>query len=414
MSARTHSCYTHGLLVAAVATALAGRVNAADVAYSASMASGLDCGSWTTGMIPTDVGSAGAVGYVKKCGSNAEEWAFRWSGVGPIELLPIPPDAYSTLAEATDELGRVGLNVEYASDALDWVAYLLDGPTLTQLPMPRGSDATYVIGLNGTRAVGYWANTITGPYRRPALWDLARGDMLDIPITYGPFGTAVDVNASGHVCGWMGYAEQSDSHGFLYADGVLTDLGAITGGISGQPSAINASGTIVGSGRLIDPKTGASRRSGFIWSNGEMTVVHPYPEYPYCHLRDINDQGDIIGVCWNGSSEVCFILRGGQATDLDELIPADPPLTIDYPSAIDNDGRIAGIAVDLERYTSVGVLLTPVPASADLDGDGAVGGADLAIMLGAWGACGVCRSDLDTDGIVDGQDLALLLGAWER
>jgi hypothetical protein len=50
---------------------------------------------------------------------------------------------------------------------------------------------------------------------------------------------------------------------------------------------------------------------------------------------------------------------------------------------------------------------------ADLDGDGVVGAADLAILLGAWGPCnGGCPSDLDSDGDVDASDLALLLGAW--
>jgi hypothetical protein len=46
----------------------------------------------------------------------------------------------------------------------------------------------------------------------------------------------------------------------------------------------------------------------------------------------------------------------------------------------------------------------------DLDGDGTVGGADLAMLLAAWGTSGA--SDIDGDGDVDGADLALLLAAW--
>ena len=49
----------------------------------------------------------------------------------------------------------------------------------------------------------------------------------------------------------------------------------------------------------------------------------------------------------------------------------------------------------------------------DLDGDGFVGGSDLAQILGAWGLCaGSCIADLDESGAVDGTDLAILLGAW--
>ena len=63
---------------------------------------------------------------------------------------------------------------------------------------------------------------------------------------------------------------------------------------------------------------------------------------------------------------------------------------------------------------SLGVTLAvTVEASgnpADLDGDGTVGGADLAILLNQWGGAG--SADLDGDGLVNGSDLAILLNAW--
>jgi hypothetical protein len=49
---------------------------------------------------------------------------------------------------------------------------------------------------------------------------------------------------------------------------------------------------------------------------------------------------------------------------------------------------------------------------ADLNGDDVVNGADVALVLGAWGTRGFSDADLDFDGFVDGSDLALLLGAW--
>lgn len=48
--------------------------------------------------------------------------------------------------------------------------------------------------------------------------------------------------------------------------------------------------------------------------------------------------------------------------------------------------------------------------TGDLDGDGIVGAADLATLLGAWGQPGA--TDLDGDGTTASADLALLLGAW--
>jgi len=57
---------------------------------------------------------------------------------------------------------------------------------------------------------------------------------------------------------------------------------------------------------------------------------------------------------------------------------------------------------------------TPCPPScgADLNGDGVVNGADLAMLLGAWGTSSGPCVDLNGDGIVDGADLAFLLGSW--
>lgn len=50
--------------------------------------------------------------------------------------------------------------------------------------------------------------------------------------------------------------------------------------------------------------------------------------------------------------------------------------------------------------------------TADLDENGTVDAADLAILVGAWGPCASCAADLTGDGVVDGADLAELLAAW--
>lgn len=58
---------------------------------------------------------------------------------------------------------------------------------------------------------------------------------------------------------------------------------------------------------------------------------------------------------------------------------------------------------------SLEVQVGPLP-TGDLSGDGRVDGADLGMLLGAWGTAG--PGDLDGDGIVSGSDLGRLLGAW--
>jgi hypothetical protein len=64
----------------------------------------------------------------------------------------------------------------------------------------------------------------------------------------------------------------------------------------------------------------------------------------------------------------------------------------------DGDARVFSIAAGAGGCT------------ADLDGNGSVGAADLAQLLSGWGASGA--GDLNGDGVVAAQDLADLLGQW--
>jgi hypothetical protein len=51
--------------------------------------------------------------------------------------------------------------------------------------------------------------------------------------------------------------------------------------------------------------------------------------------------------------------------------------------------------------------------TGDLTADGIVNGADLGVMLSAWGGCtGGCAADLNRDGVVNGADLGVLLNNW--
>ena len=53
--------------------------------------------------------------------------------------------------------------------------------------------------------------------------------------------------------------------------------------------------------------------------------------------------------------------------------------------------------------------------ASDIDGDGAVGAADLLLLLGEWGPCAPaqeCLADMDEDGTVSISDLLVLLANW--
>lgn len=129
---------------------------------------------------------------------------------------------------------------------------------------------------------------------------------------------------------------------------------------------------------------------------------------------------------------------GAGSEPADPARPVNPAVTAlsllgtDYPGVVDAyNGGCGGTRIDLAevglsmaRFVRVraAVDAPQVPevdalvavrhefAAADLNGDGWVDGADLGMLLGAWGS--VSPADLNGDGTVDGADLGALLGAW--
>jgi hypothetical protein len=82
---------------------------------------------------------------------------------------------------------------------------------------------------------------------------------------------------------------------------------------------------------------------------------------------------------------------GGFARDA-SLPPAEPEITTDVLAAL-----------------AASTPPPPTPCVTDINADGVTDGADLGLLLGAWGSEG---ADLNGDGVTDGADLGLLLGAW--
>lgn len=73
--------------------------------------------------------------------------------------------------------------------------------------------------------------------------------------------------------------------------------------------------------------------------------------------------------------------------------------------------RLGGAAEPALVPFEVDILPLSDPCPVDLNGDGSVGSADLAVLLGSWGNA-LSQADLDGSGEVGASDLAILLGSW--
>lgn len=127
------------------------------------------------------------------------------------------------------------------------------------------------------------------------------------------------------------------------------------------------------------------------------------------------------GACNAGAAYLFRRLPTGTWSAPRVLLSDDPGEGDRFGEAVSIDGAVAlaGVPGDDDACPSLSIchsgsalLFGTDVFSADLNGDWLVTGEDLAILLGAWGACLSCAADFNHDGVVDGTDLAVLLGAW--
>ncbi len=120
----------------------------------------------------------------------------------------------------------------------------------------------------------------------------------------------------------------------------------------------------------------------------------------------ICDAGDGRAVLATGPGSSSTINGFNKASGYTErayrVYPADAPsataIVVAPASATDADGDLVPDSCQV------------IPG--DLDGNGTVNGADLTLLLNAWGPCSGCPADLNGDGSVGAADLAILLNAW--
>ncbi len=123
--------------------------------------------------------------------------------------------------------------------------------------------------------------------------------------------------------------------------------------------------------------------------------------------------GEKSGCIWlgrqatGGGTEWC-------AWDVNQISIRPEGLFVDALHDIDGTGLAVGVATEIQGNVAVKKLVF-LTAPADLNGDLTVGGADLGLLLGAWGRVppdATVRFDLNQDGSITGADLGLLLGSW--
>lgn len=105
---------------------------------------------------------------------------------------------------------------------------------------------------------------------------------------------------------------------------------------------------------------------------------------------------------------------GAESVDIGPVSFGDPIPSMPGPAIEQTMSITMSFSLSSGDQGSFTSVFTAAPAGVlgDLNGDGIVDGADLGVLLSAWGACPSCAADLNGDGVVDGADLGLLLSNW--
>ena len=158
--------------------------------------------------------------------------------------------------------------------------------------------------------------------------------ITDLGTLGGSQSWANGINASGQVVGESDTAGDTAQHGFRYANGVMTDLGTLSGTHSSSASGINASGQIVGVSYTAGDKQ--SLRA-FRYTGNAMTVLGTLGG-ANSYAFGINDSGQIVGYATTKNlANHAFRYTSGVMTDLSTLGG-----TISSASGINASGQIVG------------------------------------------------------------------------
>lgn len=125
-------------------------------------------------------------------------------------------------------------------------------------------------GVNNRGQVVGWRRGADFPESRAFLFE-PRGTYIDLGDLGGSRSAATGINDAGQVVGWS--YTKTQVHAFVWQNGVMTDLGTLSGfnkGLNSNAYAINANGDITGASQVLPPGKGPEQHA-FLWKAGTMT-----------------------------------------------------------------------------------------------------------------------------------------------
>jgi len=242
---------------------VAGEVNYNNVTAAAALWHP-DTATWTTLRLGWTAYAVNRAGAAVGNDSNHQtlDTAIRWSPSGVPHALR--PDISFSNASDIDDAGTA-YGYYYNTTDQRYHAVTWTGDVATELGCPDGYQCAAVTG-NGHGVIAGNVMEIFGPLTWPALVQDGQWNLLP---TRGGCGAVYGVNARGHVVGSACQdASGFTSHGFIWKDGRVRDLGSLQRDWNSIALAINAHDVIAG--QVQQPGT---LSKAAVWEDGTWTVL---------------------------------------------------------------------------------------------------------------------------------------------
>ena len=300
-----------------------------------------------------------------------------------------------------------------------------------------GCDASvstaYDLTSDGTRCVGLgWDGCSAGAF----LWTAGVG--IEALPQQGPFSSRADtISGDGTVIGGWDEASNGSRRAAVWRPVPATGGWTQSLVLAGTPGNAAGYGEVNGSNGdgsiLVGMADGSSTSTSGAFvlredTGFELLGLMPSSQFPVVGgALDVTEDGrTVVGFQREGAGGFSSFRATywSEDTGLVELRDHLESLGVELPAgftlaaaqSISDDGRvICGWGYeDVIFFPDAWIVVLPAgepPCPADFDGNATVDGADLALLLVAWGSsdAGV---DLDGSGTIDGADLALFLAEW--
>jgi hypothetical protein len=326
------------------------------------------------------------------------EHGFHWSEGTRVEMTPLSTHPKSRAFGVNDDDLIVGLSVPDGNPSVGCLFDAVTGDATAislQAAVTRSANAINNVGeVTGSVTI----SAATYPY----VLNLGNGDERHITGLSG-IGTPAAINDNGVVVGT--FVDGGSNYPFVATDETAIDLNTLLPVGSNwelyYALDINNIGVIVGYG-LYD---GAVRAFRGAFDGEDPEVLLPLSGDSESRVAAINDDGLAVGFSDRGVQSAGVVWTADGPVGITPLL-VNSNITVVGIYGINNRGHLivngrVGFAV--RQY-----LLTPI-CDEDLDEDGMVDLADLAMLLACFGK--PC-ADLNGDGNTDLADLALLLSKF--